>query len=169
MKKQISVLALITLLVGLTGCEALPRKFIRKKKEPAHRPAAVYINEASYQKQYSNDYYYKTHYTLWRTWHDDLLIQLGGNHRKVERAAQESLGHMRDMSRYLNLEKQTALSDIVDEFNKLVGRINSGSYSKTDELSMRSEIESFKRRISNDFYYEKVKGDLIPDQVDLGS
>lgn len=169
MKKGICLLMLAAMLVSAAGCESLPRKFVRKKKEPLHKPAAVYINEGAYQKQYSNDYYYKTHYTMWRTWHDELLTELGGNHRKVERAAQESLGHMRDMNKYLNAEKQAELSGIVDEFTKTVNRINGGNYSKSDEMSMKSDIEQIRRRIASNFYYEKVKDSLIADTVDLGA
>lgn len=169
MKKSTAFLMLLVLLAGASGCESLPKKFIRKKKEPEHRAATVYLDEGPYQKQYSNEYYYKTHYTLFRTWQSDLLTQLGGNHRKVERAAQEALGHLNDMNRYLKPEKQKQMAEILDGFGKVANRISAGNYAKSEEFTMRSDIERYGRLVANDFYFDKVKDDIIPENIDLGN
>jgi hypothetical protein len=165
MKKTTTFLILAALLAGVSGCETLPKKFIRKKKEPAYRPSTVLLDEGPYQKQYSNEYYYKQHFTLWRTWHSELITQLGGNHRQVARAAQESLGHMQDMNRYLKPERQTEMAPLLEEMGKITKRIEAGTYSKTDALAMRSDIERVQRQVASNFYYDKIKQDLIEDTV----
>ena len=87
MKKKLIYGWILLLVLQGTGCESLPKKFIRKKTKPDHTAAVVYIEKGPYQKKFSNEYYYKMHYTLWKTWHDDVLKNLTGNSKKLQRAA----------------------------------------------------------------------------------
>lgn len=164
------ILWVLLILLGLesAGCASLQRKFTRKPKEEPAR-AIMVVDQGPYQKKYSNDYYYKTHYTMWETWEDDLLMSLGGNHKHVTRAAEEAYSHLVSMSAYLKPEKKAQLEPLVKEFYAMEQKIEADRYSVSDEPVMRSDIERLKRLISNDFYYNKVKGDVLPDTVDLGA
>jgi hypothetical protein len=153
--------------VLVSGCASVQKKFTRKKKEK-RTPNAIFIDEGPYQKQFSNEYYYKNHYTMWKSWHDELLGQLGGNRKKVERCAQEAYNHLSDMANYLQPEKRAELKPLVEDLSRLVTKIESGSYSDSDEGGMRSELEKIKRLVANDFYYNKVKDSLLADEIDLG-
>ena len=106
MKKKMIGLVLILAMVGGSGCASVQKKFTRKKVEPTHVAAVMTFEEGAYQKKFSNDYYYKTHFTMWQSWHEELLNQLGGNSKKVARCAQEAAGHLTEMRRYLTPEKQ---------------------------------------------------------------
>ena len=159
---------LLVAAMGLSGCESLPKKFIRKPKEPLHRPAAVYLDEGPYQKQFSNEYYYKTHFTFWRTWHDDMLDNLTGNSKKLERTAEESYSHLEQMSRYLKPERKAQLDPLVAEMDRYRKRFRDNAPSRTEAAGMRTDLERVRRLVSNDFYYDKVKADVLPDAVDLG-
>ncbi len=169
MKKTVSLLLILAMAMGAAGCASVQKKFTRKKKVPKHVAATIYLEEGAYQKKYSNDYYYKTHFTLWKSWHDELLIRLGGNSKKVSRCAQEALGELTEMSRYLQPEKQEELKPSLDEFSTLVRKIENGAYSSSEQNSIKFDLERIKRTVSNNFYYDKIKDKLLPDTVDLGT
>ena len=171
MKKKIwPVLLAAVFVIHGTGCETVQKKFTRKPKEPRHKPATVYIDQGGpYQKKYSNEYYYKTHFTFWTSWHEELLGDLDGNQKKMQRSAGETWNHLTEMSKYLRPEKQTELKPLMDDFEKIYRKIEKGNFRASDQPMFRSELEKIGRIIASNFYYDKVKDSLIPDAVDLGS
>ena len=169
MKKWSVFLILCLMTFDLAGCATVQKKFTRKKKESKHIPAVVYFQEGPYQKKYSNAYYYKMHFTLWKSWHGELLNQLGSNSKKVTRCAQEALGHMMEMSRYLVPDKQLELKPPLDALTAIAHRIEANSYSDSEKGGIRIELEKIERLVANNFYYDKVKDQVLPETVDLGS
>ncbi len=169
MRKKILMGALILCVMAVTGCETLPKKFVRKKPKPEHTPSVVYIEQGPFQKKYSNEYYYKTHFTLWKTWHDEVLLNLSGNAKKLLRSTEEASNHLEQMSRYLKGEKQTRLLALLTETRRYVDRFRNGNDSRSATMSMKSDLERLKRQVANNFYYDKVKADILPDTVDLGA
>ena len=167
MRKKFFVGMLVLCVMALAGCETLPKKFIRKKPKPEHTPSVVYVEQGTYQKKFSNEYYYKTHFTLWKTWQDEVMLNLGGNSKKMARAAEEAYSHLEQMNRYLKPEKQADLKPLLDESKRYMDRFDSASDSRTAVMAMKSDLETLRRRISNDFYYDKVKAGVLPDTVDL--
>ncbi|MBI3316014.1 MAG: hypothetical protein HYZ87_03460 [Candidatus Omnitrophica bacterium] len=168
MRKRYALWALIlVMMLDLAGCASIPKKFIRKKKEPKRIASVVYLQEGPYQKKFSNDYYYKTHYSLWASWHEEWLADLGHNQKKLERSAQETVSNLSELVQYLKPEKRAALETLLSEVRRLEQSVESRTVIKSQESSLRVELEKMKRLISNDFYYEKVKDDLIPDEVPL--
>ncbi len=162
-------IAIALAVLMISGCETIPKKFIRKKKELSHVPSAVYLqNEGEYQKQFSNEYYYKNHYTLWKSWHDDLMDNVSGNSKKARRCADEAYSHLDQMIKYLKPEKQPELKSLVDDLGRYRDKINKGSYSRAEGGAIKAELEKLRRMVANDFYYNKVKEDILPDTVDLG-
>jgi hypothetical protein len=168
MRRKLTLGVLFFFIAGMMGCASLPKKFVRKKKEPKHKAATVFLDEGPYQKQFSNEYYYKTHYTLWRTWHDDMVNNLAGNSKKLKRAADEAYSHLEQMSRYLQPERQAKLEPLVKELDAYRVKFDQGSFSKSSAMGMRSDLERVRRLVANDFYFDKVKQDILPDEVDLG-
>jgi uncharacterized protein YceK len=168
MKKSVWAVLFVFLILNLAGCATVQKKFTRKKKEK-YQPAVIYLEETTYQKKFSNDYYYKTHYTMWRTWHDELIKQLGGNSKKLSRCAQETYNHLVEMNRYLNPDKQAQLKPILDSVSQITRKIDAGNVSSAEIGTVRAELEKERRLIANDFYYDKVKDALVPDVVDLGA
>ena len=168
MRKWVGVFLAFILMMNAAGCASVQKKFTRKKKVPSHTPAVVYLQEGPYQKKYSNDYYYKTHFTFWKSWQDELINQLGGNNKKVSRAAQEALSNLQEMNQYLNPAKQEELKPQLDALAKITQRIESGGYSDSELGGIRVELEKIRRIVSNNFYYDKIKDDLLSDTIDLG-
>ena len=167
MKKNFIYFLIFLTVLSLTGCETVQRKFTPKKKAPAHVASSIYFEEGAYQKKFSNDYYYKTHFTLWRTWHDELLLNLGGNDKKTGRAGDESIGNLKQMQQYLKPDKFAELQIIINDLEEVVDRMNRSNYS-TQAGPFRTELERIRRAVGNDFYYDKIKDSLLADKVDLG-
>ncbi len=161
------ILALVLCGAMLSGCATVQKKFTRKKPEK-RKAAAVFLQEGDYQKQYTNDYYYKTHYTQWGTWTDELLLQFGGNRKKMRRCAEESLGHLTEMNRYLQEPKQKELEPFLVDLKRIEKKIDDNTYSESDESMMKADLEKIKRMVASNFYYDKVKDSVLPDRVDLG-
>jgi hypothetical protein len=167
--KAVSLLLLAALMCTMAGCATVQKKFTRKKKEPKYIPAVVYLEEGPYQKKYSNVYYYKSHYTLWKTWQDDLLKGIGGNRKKTQRNAEEALNHLTQMRNCLKPELQNRLNPLVDELTRYTKKIETGSYSRSEEPGMRMELGKIRRLVENDFYYDKVSDQILPDNVSLSA
>ena len=167
MRRFFSVFLIGIFLAGIVGCASLPKKFIRKKKEPKHVPTAIYLEEGDTQKKYSNEYYYKTHFAYWQTWHSEFIGQLGGNASKVSRCAQESLSNLVEMKRYRKPEKQAALDEQIRVLSDITRKVESGYYTKSSQSALRSDLERIQRAVNNNFYFNKVKDDLIGETVDL--
>ncbi|MDP3804698.1 MAG: hypothetical protein Q8Q87_04005, partial [Candidatus Omnitrophota bacterium] len=70
MKKTIAWFLLLTLLVNLTGCEAVAKKFRRKKKEAVKAPRIYQIKE--YVKAPTPELY-KKHFAYWASWQSELI------------------------------------------------------------------------------------------------
>ena len=167
MRTSVKIIAALLVAFQVAGCATVQKKFTRKSKEPAYTPKALYFEEGTYQKKFSNDYYYKTHFTMWRSWHSELMDQLGGNNKKVSRCAQETLSHLSEMRRYLVPEKQAELDPIIADFSKVEQKVERG-VSDAEMGSVKVELERLQRAVNSNFYYEKVKSSLAADSVDLG-
>ena len=168
MKKIMSGLLIAAMVGDLAGCASVQKKFTRKKKEPTHTAATVYFEEGPYQKKYSNAYYYKTHFTMWKSWQDDLINNIGGNRKKTQRNAEEALNHLTEMSHYLMPEKEKELEPFLQDLMTLVKKIELGNYSYSENPVLRTELQKIKRLVGNNFYYDKIANQLLPDAVNLG-
>lgn len=167
MRKALVLIVAAAVLTS-AGCASVQKKFTRKKKEPSRIPQVVFIDEGAYQKKFSNDYYYKTHYSMWKTWHDELILNLDGNRKKTERCAIEAYSHLDQMSRYLDEEKKAELKPMLADMRRIMDRFTGGGYGDSERAGLRSELEKIKRLIANDFYYNKVKDSVPQERVSLG-
>ena len=165
-RKVVRVCVLFMITVHWVGCASVQKKFTRKLKAPEHNAAAVYIeDQGPYQKKFSNEYYYKTHFTFWSSWHEELLGDLDGNQKKMQRSAQETWNHLTEMNKYLKPEKQIELKPLMDDYEKIYQKIEKGNFRPSDKATFYSELEKIGRIIAGNFYYNKVKDSLVPDSV----
>ena len=169
MRKKIVFSIVCALAVSMPGCANVSKKFIHQKPKPEHTTAVVYIEKGPYLKKFSNEYYYKMHYSLWKTWQDEILDNLGGNSKKLQRSAEEAVSNLDQMGQYLNAKKQTELKAVAEELTRFTDKIGTGGGSHSEQMNMRSDLERLKRKVANNFNYERVKEDLLPDNVDLGA
>ena len=167
MKNGTKILFWILMAASLAGCATVQKKFTRKVKEPKHTASVIPTEQGPYQKKFSNEFYYKSHFTLWKTWQSELIDSLGENRKKVARAGQEALGHLRDMRQYLLPEKQTELDGPIRELEKIATKTDAG-LSASDIGPLRADLERIRRVVAANFYYNKVKDQMAPETVDLG-
>jgi len=161
-------LVLLTLLVfmatPLAGCQTLKKKFVRKKPAAVIRPV-VFHGEAD-TRQYSNKYYYQLHFTQWRSWHQEILNNLGGNTKKVERAFEEAVGHLGEMTHYLKEPKKTDLQEKIDDLKEIYATVEARGM-RPQGTNIRVALEKSLRLITGGFYYDKVADHVKPDVIDL--
>ncbi len=155
---------LVFILLPLTGCQTLKKKFVRRKPAQVIRPV-VFHGEAD-MRQYSNKYYYQLHFTQWRSWHQEILNNLGGNAKMVERAFDEAVGHLGEMTHYLEEPKRADLQERIDELNKIHATVEARGM-KPAGTNIRVALEKSLRLITAGFYYDKVAEHVTPDVVDL--
>ena len=168
MKNKDKILIGVLLVANLTGCATMQKKFTRKAPEPKHTASVIPTEQGPYQKKFSNEFYYKSHFTLWKTWQSELIDALGENRKKVARAGQEALGHLKDMRQYLLPEKQAELDGQIHDLEKIVTKTDAG-LSASEIGPLRSDLEKIRRIVAANFYYNKVKDQMAPETVDLGS
>ena len=168
MRKIISHVLIVIFLTGLAGCASVQKKFTRKKKEPARTASVLYFEEGPYQKKYSNEHYYKTHFTLWKSWQDDSISELNGNQKRLTRNIQEAYSHLSQMANYLVPEKRQELQPWVDSLGKIMRDFERGIVSESQKSMVRSEFERMRRIVDREFSYSKVKELIVAESVDLG-
>jgi hypothetical protein len=167
MKRLMAAGLFLLLIFQFAGCATIEKKFTRKKKEVKYSPAVIPLEQGAYQKKFSNEYYYKNHYTLWCGWHDDLLSELGKNSKKVARSADEAFGQLSGMGCYLVPEKRAQLQPFINDLAENLKKMPGGRMVTGQESLIRADLERIRREVAADFYYDKVKDSILPDTVDL--
>ena len=87
MKRWLYILLAVVLINGLTGCEAMQKKFTRKNKTVV-KPHFYQLKK--YTKKPSPELY-KQHYAYWESWQEEMVQFIGQNHKKDERAIEEAI------------------------------------------------------------------------------
>lgn len=153
MKRVISVLLIFFIVMNLTGCEALKKKFTRKKKTvtmPRIYQPKKYVKAPSPEL-------YKKHFAYWQSWQSELISVLGENHKKDMRCAEEIVGHLKDMQNILVQEKAEELSPHIERMIRVKERIFDEDMTTANREYIRTSLEHEDRIINRDFSYAKVR------------
>ncbi|MFA6321166.1 MAG: hypothetical protein WCY36_04835 [Candidatus Omnitrophota bacterium] len=157
MKKWILALIIIILTVNLTGCDAVQRKFTRKKKNVVKKPRFYQLKK--YTKKPSPELY-KQHFAYWESWQAELMQYVGQNHKKDVRAIEEATGHLKDLQNILIPSKAEEMQPHVEKMEYAKEIIYRGDLSFANKDYVRSLIEREDRAIKRDFCYSKVRDSL---------
>ena len=153
MKRWSVFMIMIILITSLTGCEAVQRKFTRKKtvvKTPHFYQLKKYTKKPS-------PVLYKQHYSYWASWQEDMMQFLGQNHKRDKRSIEEAIGHLRDMQNILVPSKAEEMQPHIEKMEAAKDIILKGDLSFADKDYVRSIIEREDRAIRREFSYSKVK------------
>lgn len=166
MKRMGTILTAVLLAaaVGVSGCATVKKKFTRKKDEQDVRPV-VYV-EKDYAKPYTNEYYYSNNFSMWKVWHEELIGSIGGNEKRRDRAAAETLSRLKEMQNYLEEPKYSELGEQISQLERAVGNIKNGVSDSRGGQAM-FVIEKTLRVIKADFYTDDVKNWLKKDEITL--
>jgi hypothetical protein len=154
MKKMMIILMAAFIAINLTGCDALQRKFTRKKKAPVKMPRI--FQEKKYVKSPTPELYQK-HYVYWMTWHSEVLQKLGKNRLRCERCMEELIGHLQDMQNMLVPEKGGELTPHIKNLMTVRDMIMKDDLGKGNETYARMTLEREDRYIKREFSLSKVR------------
>lgn len=160
MKKIISIVLILLLTLELAGCEAVVRKFTRKKKREPLRPR-FYQEGMSDTRPHLE--LYMMHYMYWKTWHEDLIVHGGSNAKKDRMACAEIMSNLADMRNNLVEEKAKELDEYMADVKKITDEIKDSGSSVTRLGYLRNRLGTLKARIMRNFYYKKVREYIKPD------
>ncbi|MBM3253864.1 MAG: hypothetical protein FJZ16_06410 [Candidatus Omnitrophica bacterium] len=149
--------------LSLIGCGTLKKKLEAVKTEP-EGPAPV-------PKMHSNLWWYKTHYTYWRYWEEELINSLSSdNPQKQIRCSTEALYNLKKMRERLVEEKQKELEPYIAQLDSITKDIIKKNITPGYLVLLRGNIEKHKRQIDKQFRYSKawqfIKADTekLPEQ-----
>lgn len=157
MKKAVSILLALFLLFNITGCEAMKKKFTRKKKAPVKMPRIYQVRE--YEKKPTPELY-KKHYSYWESWHSELLKVLGRNHKKDMRCIEEITAHLSDMRNMLMPEKAAELEPRIDKLIRVKEIMAREDLTQFNKHTVIITLEREDRAIKRGFEFDKVKNYL---------
>ncbi len=154
MKKWIYFFLICSIILNLTGCEAVRKKFTRKKKEPVKMPRIYQVK--IYEKKPSPELY-KKHYAYWVSWQSELIRVLGQNHKKDVRCIEEIMGNLNDMRNILINEKGDVLAPHIEKMEKVKDLIFKEDLTQANKDYVRRTLEREERFIKKEFVFDKVK------------
>lgn len=156
MKRCAVILLLFFLAFGMTGCDALQRKFTRKKKVVK---APRFYQLKKYTRKPSPELY-KQHYAYWESWHGELIKVLGQNSKKDKRCIEEAVGHLKDMQNILIPSKADEMEPHIVKMERARDVVLRGNLAFAGIDEVRRTLESEDRAIKRYFCYARIKNDL---------
>ena len=165
MKKWIVLLSVIFLVMSLTGCEALQKKFTRKKttvKKPRFYQVKKYTRKPSPEL-------YKQHYAYWESWQSQLIQVIGENSKKDKQCIEEAVGHLKDMQNILIPTKAEEMQPHIEKMEDAKEAIFRGELTFAKKDDIRRTLEREDRAIRRDFCYNRVKDSLRKSIDDEGA
>ncbi len=157
MRRIISVLLLFFILLNITGCDAVKKKFTRKKKETVKMPHIYQVQK--YQKKPSPELY-KMHYSYWASWQAELEQVLGRSHKKDQQCIEQIISNLNDMENVLVPEKGAALKKHTDRLMAVKDAIDREELGQLNRDYLMRTLEREGRYIRREFCYSKVRGSL---------
>lgn len=154
MKRLLHVLIAFCIVLNLVGCDALQRKFTRKKKATVKMPRIYQVKK--YEKRPSPELY-KKHYAYWESWHSELIKVLGKNHKKDKKCIEEIVGNLTDMQNILIPEKGDILKAHIERLARVRDTIFREEMSTANRSYVLMTLEREDRFIKREFCYNKVK------------
>ena len=157
MKRPIAVLVALVLILSLSGCDALQKKFTRKKKAAIKMPRFYQLRK--YEKKPSPELY-KKHFGYWESWQGTLIVVLSQNNKKDKRCIEEAIGQLKDMQYILVSEKGEEMQPHIETMERARNIIFKGDLSFANKDTVRMTLEKEDRVIKRDFSYSKVRNFL---------
>ena len=143
------------LVLTLSSCTPLRRKFTRKKKKDRSESQKFIpvLEPIDYpEKVYSSLERYKQHYSLWKVWDRDLLqtIESDGSDKRQKYLLGQAIEQLEGMKELLADEKKTGFVLLIDGLREVRG-VYKKSASMRNKFSIRKKIERNSRKIRNGF------------------
>ena len=163
LNSAVTAVLIVSLSLGLCGCESLKKKFVRKGPPKKITPV---MYPQDYKGIYPNDVLYSNHFNYWRSWTEDLVDCLkthGSNKREVLAAtrAVEDLQRMQDL---LNSPKKEELDKYIKFYESVQGKLQMGQPTEVQASKMISDLDSRRRVIMRLFETKEVKPFILKEE-----
>lgn len=155
MRKFVSLLVIVVIMMNAAGCsDAWRKKFIRKKKDVAKKPRIW--QDKKYSKEPTEALYNK-HYNFAINWLSDLSDDLGENNKKDLRCAEEALTQIQDMQLFLVSEKASELDKHINRIREVRDILKRQDLGHANKDYVRSTVDREERFLRSEFYYNKIQ------------
>jgi len=155
---SIKYIVILILCISLTGCAALQRKFVRKKKKEEKISAVITTHD--YSKELRVDELYKKHFVFWKSWQSELIDKMDFNYKKRVTCFDNIIESLNEMRKYLADSKAEELEQFIKEIKSIDPDIKKKRLSKNRKYKMKRLLERTKRQIDKNFSYAEVKDQL---------
>ncbi|MBU1853615.1 MAG: hypothetical protein KJ957_06195 [Candidatus Omnitrophica bacterium] len=153
--RSLTLSIVLILCVSISGCTALQRKFVRKKKEKEEGVAIV--TTFDYSKELRVEELYKKHFLFWQSWHSELIDKLDATYKKRSACFGYIVSNLTDMKKYLTGSKAEELEKTMMELRSIEPDIKEQRLTKSQKYRIRKLLEKIKRHIDKNFSYPDVK------------
>lgn len=153
-KNWLKVALIIILILNISGCAELRRKFIRKKESKKEEVSFYRIEEYKAKPPHER---YEEHYVLWHNWHLELERPEGTSYLKDIDAISEALRHLTAMRDLLQEEKAKELGIEIEQMETILARLKEKKKNVMKDVYSRRLVEKIRRVIVNNFSYKRAK------------
>jgi len=153
MKRWIAFVIVVAFAFNLAGCDAVQRKFTRKKKE-VKAPRIYQLKK--YDIKPSPELYEK-HFSYWQSWSSEILQRLGDNHKKDVRCINELISQLQDMKNILVPEKADALQKYAGQYDRVRNTIERQELSQYNKSDSMMTLERLDRTVKREFCLDRIR------------
>src|SRR3990167_244801 len=149
-------------LVTLCGCEALQKKFVRKRKTPLARPTPI-IHFQDYTRAITPLDRYRKHYVMFDYWNAELLETLGDRDfslKRLRKDSAEALQELRVLQGLLQEDLAAEVDPLIEERASLDRQIHERLLMPSDAGAIRQRLEVQSRQIHRVLSWREVEDRL---------
>lgn len=154
MKKLLVVVMVLFVAISLAGCDAVQRKFTRKKKNVKPVPKLYQLKKYDVKPSAA---LYSKHYAYWQSWMSELLQDLGDNRKRDTRSVEEAINQAHDMQNILVKEKADELEKQIKHLEDARDIIVREELSQFNRTQVMGDLERADRNIKRDFSVKRIK------------
>lgn len=152
-KNFLKITLIIAMVIGLTGCGELARKFIRKSSPKKEEYAFYQVEEYKAKPALQR---YQNHYILWHNWQAELVRSEGTSYLRDIMSANEALKHLTSMRDLLADEQAKKLDIEIADLESVIDNIEKRRKCVKDSVSNRRTVERVERIVLAEFSYKRM-------------
>jgi len=156
---------LCILLLSVTGCTTLRKKFTRQKKKDRTEKQEVAILEPIIYpaKVQTTAQVYQYHYSLWQVWQKELItaLEIRESIKRTVYHLDNVIVNLEEMQALLTGEKKDALTPYLKTLYRCKGDLEAPVASMS-LASWKTKLQSIERNIRRDYVFRKIKESIAP-------
>jgi len=162
--RRVSFVVGVLLAAGLTGCEALQRKFTRKPKHPKPPPSPI-IHFKDYTGAMTPLDRYRKHLLIFDYWNDELIEGFRArpvNAKRLKHASKEALEELTVLQELVAEDVAVRIAPLIEARAKIDRNLQRGAVTAFQANAAVRELESQTRQIRREFFWRDVEDHLKP-------